>query len=236
MPDNIQWRDVIQVDPDEDLLVYDLSAEEFQNKVTQIESFLDFVECTDMGQSLLADIQKQQAANNDGEKVHIKLSDTTASEADPDGTIIINTNTPEYIAFINQATAEPMPVSLERVVLHELNHIGDERLADASGGDVLAEEYATQKTDAFACAYMPSLGQRVAYLNGAGEVPESNNKNNTDGEQGLDLIQNDAYTRDVIEDAIQGLPERMADALQDAGLAPDAMQITNPCTAPTFKH
>lgn len=229
MPDHISWRDVIQVDSDEDLLVYDLSTEEFQDKVAQLENFLDFVECTEMGQVLLGDIREQQAVHNNAEKVHIKLSDNRASGATPDGTIIVNTNTPEYIAFINQASEEATPVSLERVVLHELYHISDDRLQTVGAGDVLAEEYATRKTDEFACAYMPSLGQRVAYMNGAGEVPESNHNNVTDGEYGMDLIQNDAYTRDLIVAAIEDLPERIKGALQDAGLAADSMPNIKPC-------
>ena len=235
MPEHIDWRDVIQVDPDNDLLVYDLSAEEFQGYVEQVEAFLEFVECTDLGQGLLLDIQKQQAANNDGEKIHLKLSDNTASGAAYDGTIVINTNTPDYIAFIDQASGQAMPVSLERVVFHELSHVSDKRFADA-GGDVLSEEFSVQRTDAFACAYMPSMGQRVAYLNGAGEVPEQNSQNNSDGEEGVELIKDDAYTQGEIEDALKGLPERIADALKDDKTYSGDVVIPEPCSALILKN
>ncbi len=231
--DHISWRDVIQVDPDEDLLVYDLSPEEFQEKVEQIGAFLDFVECTDKGQELLRDIREQQKNNNDGEKVHIKLSDTSDSEATQDGVIIINTNTPDYLIFMDQSSGEAKAVSLERCVFHELCHMSDERLADISPGDILAEEYATQRTDAFACAYMPEMGLRVAYLNGAGKVPTMDG----DGEKGMDMIKYDSYTQEEMEAAIKELPERIKDERQGENPSDlEYMDITNPCVSSVLKH
>lgn len=221
---HIPWRDVIRISRDDDH-VYDLSSEEFQQTVEQIEDFLNFVECTDQGQQLLRDIQNNQAANNNGQRAVLTFNEDKPSGATAEGTITINPKAPDYIAFINQQNGEAIPISLERTVFHELSHLSDPRIAHVPSDDILAEEFATQRTDAFACEYMPSMGLRVAYMNGAGQIPTRDHE----AIDGMGMAENDAYTREQMKNAIKELPERIKYELSQLSENEPAPDFPEPC-------
>ena len=188
---HVGWRDVIDLKFDnlpESYTPQDVEA--LRNRVTL---FLDTFEATDFGQSNLSQIKDKYG----NDRLNIDLYDKTNDGWKGDS---ISLSVDQGWGFINQQTNEFTPMSLERMMVHEMIHAGDPRFSRGVNMvseelSTATEEFATLETDRFVAQYMPHLGIRGAYVNAINSDQSIPQK-----------------FRDEVERAVSSVNQRMADA------------------------
>lgn len=232
MEDHLNWRDVLTLEEPDLFFFEQRSPEQAHEAFQKIESFLDFVEVTPTGQEMLQAIQEKYAPREHmniagGAKPTIGLNDNFRSVTWPDGNVSIDIRDPDYHAFIDQKSGGAVPLSMERMVFHELVHAADPKVGfedeQSSDRSTIVEEYATLQTDKFGREFMPNFGVRGVYGNVAGKCPQP--FFDDPGENGMEILKHDSELREEIQGLVETVDERVKSAQQRLDAREDSVSL-----------